>query len=169
MATVTDAGLTYAEVGATAGELPPGYNHLRRTVVLGHGLETFARASRAVMTWELHRRAGLIVDSDSPVAALGTDVRLGWSVGLVHVKVSCRVVRVTDEANACGFAYGTLPGHPEQGEESFTIRLKPTGAVMLEIVAFSRPSLWWARMGAPVSRLVQRRITARYLDALVEH
>lgn len=165
---VTINGLTYAEVGATSGELPPGYAHLRRTALLGHGPETFVRASSAVMTWEMHRRAGLTVDADSQRAALGTDVRLGWSAGPVRVKVPCRIVRVVDEGEACGFAYGTLPGHPEQGEESFTVRLDPTGAVTLEILAMSRPGLWWSRLGAPAGRLVQRRVTARYLDALVE-
>ena len=165
---MTLSGLTYSEVGATAGELPPGYDHLRRTALLGQGTEAFGRASRALMTWQMHRRAGLTVDADSPIVALGTDVRLGWSAGPLRVKVPCRVVRVLGEPNACGFAYGTLPGHPERGEESFTVRLDPTGAVTLEILAFSRPGLWWSRLGAPASRLVQRRVSTRYLDALVE-
>jgi len=165
---VTVSGLTYAEVGATSGALPPGYDHLRRAALIGHGPDAFARASWAVMSWEMHRRAGLSVDADGDRAALGLDVRLGWSVGRAHLKFPCRVVRVVDEANACGFAYGTLPGHPEQGEESFTVRLDPTGVVRLEIVAFSRPGRWWSRVGSPVGRLVQRRMTARYLGALVE-
>lgn len=65
-----------------------------------------------------------------------------------------------------GFAYGTLPGHPECGEERFCVEWRDDDTVALNIVAFSRPATWWARAGAPVARLVQRRITDRYLRAL---
>ena len=36
------AELTYPEVGATKGALPPGYHHLRRSRVIGSGGEAFA-------------------------------------------------------------------------------------------------------------------------------
>ncbi len=119
------------------------------------------------MTWEMHRIAGLRVADATPAVELGGDVHLRWSVGPVRVAIPCRVVRVVDEPATCGFAYGTLPGHPEQGEESFTIHHDRAGSVTLEIVAFSRPGRWWSRLGAPVARVVQRRVTNRYLDALV--
>jgi hypothetical protein len=35
-----------------------------------------------------------------------------------------------------GLAYGTLPGHPERGEESFVIELLDDGQVRVHIVAF---------------------------------
>jgi uncharacterized protein (UPF0548 family) len=161
------SGLTYPEVGATAGELPPGYHHLRRSALLGHGSEDFVRAAEALMTWDMHRRSGLTVPADTPPVELGGDVRLTWSVGPARVSIPCRVVRVVDEASVRGFAYGTLPGHPEQGEESFMVRRDEDGAVTLEIVAFSRPGRWWSRLGAPVAAAVQRRVTDRYLNALV--
>lgn len=160
-------GLTYPEVGATAGELPTGYHHVRRSALLGQGTKDFTRAAEALMTWEMHRKAGLSVEAATRPVELGGDVRLTWSVGPARVAIPCRVVRVVDEANIRGFAYGTLPGHPEQGEESFMVRLDHAGAVTLEIVAFSRPGRWWSRLGAPVARAVQRRVTDRYLNALV--
>lgn len=160
-------GLTYPEVGATAGELPPGYHHVRRSALLGHGSKDFERSAAALMTWDMHRRAGLTVAADTPPVELGGEVRLTWSLGPVRVAIPCRVVRVVDEANICGFAYGTLPGHPEQGEESFMVRRDDAGVVTLEIVAFSRPGRWWSRLGAPVAAVVQRRVTDRYLNALV--
>ena len=43
--TLLDRPLTYAEVGATAGQLPDGYNHLTVHRVIGHGESTFRRAS----------------------------------------------------------------------------------------------------------------------------
>jgi hypothetical protein len=38
-----------------------------------------------------------------------------------------------------GFAYGTLLGRPERGEESFHVRLDDQGVVSFHVVAFSRP------------------------------
>lgn len=160
-------GLTYPEVGATAGDLPPGYHHLRRRALIGRGHEDFEQAGAALMTWDMHRRAGLTVAADTPPVELGGDVRLTWSVGPVRVAIPCRVVRVVDQPDVRGFAYGTLPGHPEQGEESFMVCRDEAGQVTLDIVAFSRPGRWWSRLGAPVAGVVQRRVTSRYLSALV--
>ena len=69
------ASLTYAEVGATeAGELPPGYRHLRyRTAV---GRDVFAAAAEAVLTWRMHRAAGIRVDTAAERAAPGVDVTM---------------------------------------------------------------------------------------------
>ena len=39
-----------------------------------------------------------------------------------------------------GFAYGTLPGHMESGEERFLIEQLADGSVWYDIVAFSRPA-----------------------------
>jgi uncharacterized protein (UPF0548 family) len=43
-----------------------------------------------------------------------------FHLGPVHVKAPCRLVYVTDEVNRFGFAYGTLPGHPEQAKRRST-------------------------------------------------
>jgi uncharacterized protein (UPF0548 family) len=77
------------------------------------------------------------------------------------------VVYVIDDADRRGFAYGTLPGHPESGEELFAVRYAPsTDEVHAEVVAFSRHATWWSRLGSPVTSLAQRVITTRYLTAL---
>jgi uncharacterized protein (UPF0548 family) len=89
---------------------------------------------------------------------------------LVHlgpVVAPCRVVYVVDEPDRRGFAYGTLPGHAVSGEELFLVRYAPdTGQVSAEVAAFSRHGTWWSRLGAPVTSLVQRVVTDRYLRAL---
>ena len=88
-------------------------------------------------------------------------------VGLGPVRAPCRVVYVIDDTNRRGFAYGTLPGHPESGEELFAVRYDPsTDEVHAEVVAFSRHATWWSKLGAPVTSLAQRIITTRYLTAL---
>jgi uncharacterized protein (UPF0548 family) len=61
-----DAGPTYAEVGSTAGVLPPGYRHVSRTVRVGSGIDVFDMAAEAVLRWQVHLRAGLRVAASSP-------------------------------------------------------------------------------------------------------
>jgi uncharacterized protein (UPF0548 family) len=80
--------------------------------------------------------------------------------------IPARVVYVIDEPARRGFAYGTLPGHPERGEEAFVVERQPDGSVWLVIRAFSRPSnaLMW--IAYPVARLLQAFYTARYERAL---
>ena len=155
--------LTYAEVGATAGDLPAGYHHLRKSSVIGHGRERFEQAATAGMRWGMLRGAGLKVEATSEVAEVGAEV-------LVHlgpVVAPCRVVYVVAEADRRGVADGTLPGHAESGEELFLVRHDPqTGEVRAEVVAFSRHATWWSRLGSPLTSLIQRLITDRYLGAL---
>ncbi|MDB5817528.1 MAG: hypothetical protein JWQ11_1168 [Rhizobacter sp.] len=97
---------------------------------------------------------------------LGADVEVGLRLGPLSFKAPCRVVRMVDEPGARGFAYGTLPGHPECGEEAFVVRMGDDDLVRMEITAFSKPARWFSRLGSPVARRVQARITTRYLSAL---
>lgn len=159
--------LTYAEVGATAGPLPPGYAHLRRTAVIGSGDAAFDRAGAAVLDWAVQRRAGIRVTSSTPGAQLDTVgvLRIGW--GPVAVRAPFRVVRVIDEADRRGFAYGTLPGHPERGEEAFVVE-RVGDTVSIVITAFSRPATVLARLGGPVTSKIQGLMTQRYLRVLGE-
>lgn len=157
--------LTYPEVGGTAGPLPPGYHHLRRSRVVGHGRARFEQAAEALMTWQVQRGAGLAVASTADRAAPGVEVRVRLGVGPLAVSAPCRVVYVVDEPDRRGWAYGTLPGHPESGEELFVVRLVGD-EVRFEVVAFSRPARWFSRAGGPVARLVQRAMTERYLRTL---
>jgi uncharacterized protein (UPF0548 family) len=76
------------------------------------------------------------------------------------------VVYVVDQARRKGFAYGSLPGHPESGEELFVVELGEDGQVTFTITAFSRPASMLARGGGPISRLAQARITNRYLRSV---
>jgi uncharacterized protein (UPF0548 family) len=157
--------LSYPEVGATAGELPSGYQHLRASREVGSGRELFERCAETVMTWGVQRGAGLLVVPGSRVS-VGAENRIGLRLGPLRTWAPCRVVYVVDEPDRRGFAYGTLTGHPERGEESFVVTIDDEGTVRFHITAFSRPARWFARLGGPVTRLVQRRVTWRYLDAV---
>ena len=160
---LTELPLTYSEVGATAGPLPVGYDHLSFTRQIGAGQQRFDQATDAVMHWGMQRGAGLRVQASSDVVAVGAVV----VVGLAFLRAPCRVVYVLDEPHLRGFGYGTLPGHPECGEERFVVRHDPaTGAVFSEVVSFSRPATWWGRAGKPVLRVAQRLIGRRYLQGV---
>jgi uncharacterized protein (UPF0548 family) len=155
--------LTYSEVGATAGPMPAGYHHVRESAVIGSGRARFDRAAADVMRWGMLRGAGLQVRPTTEVAEVGSEV----IVGLGPVRVPCRVVYVIDEPDRRGFAYGTLPGHAETGEELFAVRYDPgTDQVYAEVAAFSRHGTWWSRLAGPVTSLLQRAVTRRYLQAL---
>lgn len=155
--------LTYPEVGATADEMPAGYHHIRKSSVIGRGRERFEQAAADGMRWGMLRGAGLRVEASAPTAAVGADV-------LVHlgpVLAPCRVVYVVDEPDRRGFAYGTLPGHAECGEELFLVRFDPsTENVYAEVAAFSKHATWWSRLASPVTSTIQRLVTDRYLRAL---
>jgi uncharacterized protein (UPF0548 family) len=158
--------VTYPEVGETGGELPPGYHHIRRVAPIGQGAGDFQRACDLLLRWDLHRRAGLAVTTADEHVELGADVEVGLRLGPLTFSAPCRVVRMVDEPQARGFAYGTLPGHPECGEEAFVVRLGTDDVVRMEITAFSKPARWFSRLGSPLARLVQSRVTTQYLSAL---
>ncbi|MGV0717874.1 DUF1990 domain-containing protein [Mycolicibacterium sp. XJ662] len=155
--------LTYAEVGATAGPLPAGYHHVHKSAVIGRGRARFEEAAATGMRWGMLRGAGVRVEATTETAQVGAEV----IVHLGPVRAPCRVVYVVDEADRRGFAYGTLPGHAESGEELFLVRYDPdTDEVCAVVTAFSRHATWWSRLASPVTSLVQRIVTERYLQAL---
>ena len=158
--------VTYPEVGATGGPLPAGYRRLRATRRVGHGRGFFERAADELLSGAVQRRAGASVDlSDVPLRE-GTQVLMRLRLGPLRFRAPCLVVWATRTADLCGFAYGTLPGHPERGEERFELRLSENDEVTFTIVAFSTPARWFTRLGGPLARRVQARMTRRYLGSL---
>jgi uncharacterized protein (UPF0548 family) len=155
--------LTYSHVGATATTLPAGYHHVQKSAVIGQGRRRFEDAAAAGMRWGMLRGAGIKVAATTETAAVGSEV----IVHLGPVQAPCRVVYVVDEPDRRGFAYGTLPGHAESGEELFLVRYDPaTDNVFADVTAFSRHATWWSRLASPLTSLVQRVVTTRYLKAL---
>ncbi|MFG2194116.1 DUF1990 family protein [Streptomyces sp. NPDC048639] len=148
--------------------LPRGYAHLTHRVRLGEGEAVFARAAAYVLDWGVQRGSGLAVYPASPPAPGATALVVVAPPGLRRPRlvVPCRVVATVSERDRAGFAYGTLPGHPECGEESFVVVRDEQGAVWFEVRAFSRGGRWYARLGGPLTRWVQRAAASRYLRAV---
>lgn len=164
------APLTYAEVGATArtSPLPAGYHHQQVSAQVGTGAAQFEAATETLMTWGMHERAGLRAQVSDLRVRPGSVAVLLLGLGPVALRVPVRVLEVVEEERRRGFVYGTLPGHPARGEESFLLELARDGAVSFAVVAFSRPARWFTRLGAPLARAAQYLMAERYVSAVRE-
>ena len=152
---------TYPAVGATAAVPPAGYVVDRTRIKLGEGPSVFAAAQAALRRWEQFRLGWVETwPPETPTQAGQVVAVIARLFGLWWLN-ACRVVYVVDEGGAVqryGFAYGTLPGHAESGEERFTVEWREAdGAVWYDILAFSRPRQLLARLGYPLARRLQKR------------
>jgi uncharacterized protein (UPF0548 family) len=85
---------------------------------------------------------------------------------------ACRIVYLLEEnadIKQRGFAYGTLREHGEQGEERFMVEWhRNTDEVWYDLLAFSRPKHILARIGYPVSRMLQKQFARQSKAAMVK-
>lgn len=164
---LANAEPTYRDIGATlAGGRPDGFHHDQYEAVLGTGPYVFQRAVTGLKTWQAHRLPGLRVFANDEEIRTGATVVVTLGTPVASLAAPCRIVSVIDSQTRWGFAYGTLPGHPEQGEESFVVSISPDQAVHFEIKAFSRPGDFLVRLSGPIGRGMQRGGTGGYLRAL---
>ncbi|MGP3689592.1 DUF1990 family protein [Streptomyces sp. IBSNAI002] len=149
--------LSYPERGATArSPLPAGYHHLHHRTRIGHGRAAFETAGVAVTTFHAHRTSGMRVRADAGAVRPGSRAVVGIGLGPLRISARCEVVWTAYEPNRVGFAYGTLTGHPESGEESFVVDMEADGTVWFTVTAFSRPASWYTRLAGPVVPVLQR-------------
>lgn len=114
-----------------------------------------------------HRGIEAVFDeSGAPYIGNGMTAVLRIPFGPFHKRAPIRVVYVVDEPRRAGFAYGTLRGHPESGEEAFIVEHRDDDSVWLVLRAFGRASNGFYRLVTPVLRAQQRKYTKRYLRAL---
>ncbi len=160
------AQLTYVDVGATIDRrVPTGFSGKQMSQVVGHGETAFERARLGLKTWAAHRGAGVVPIEATPVVT-GETVLLVLGLGPADVRIACRIIDVTDTPSSYGFTYGTLPVHPECGEERFLVERSADGTVRFTIDVFWKPNHPLAVIGAPVARRMQQHFTQGYLDAL---
>ena len=152
---------TYSAVGATALTPPTGFVVDRTRIKLGEGEPAFRSAIAALQRWE-HFQLGWVAawSPDTPIEPGEVVAVVGRAFGLWWLN-ACRIIYVVDESGPIckfGFAYGTLPGHVESGEERFLIEWNlHDNSVWYDIVAFSRPNHFLARLGYPIVRRMQKR------------
>jgi uncharacterized protein (UPF0548 family) len=161
---------SYPCVGATrdGGPTPRGFDRDRNRQRLGTGEAVFHAARSAVRAWRMFppplatiEPAGIpIVEGETAVVV----VRL-FGVWFIN---SARIVYVIDEPRRFGFAYGTLPGHAERGEERFLVEWLNDDSVWYDLDAVSRPRYWAAQLAYPLTRRIQRRFARRSKSAMVQ-
>jgi uncharacterized protein (UPF0548 family) len=163
LATQSNLGFSYGQVGATATVPPPGYVVDHTRVRLGSGERAFESAKAALGRWEQFRLGWLEAWSpDDPIKVGGAVAVAGRSLGVWWLN-ACRIVYVVDDGAGpvvrFGFAYGTLPAHIERGEERFLVEWDRAGdgGVWFDVLAFSRPRHVLARLGRPWVRRLQKR------------
>src|SRR5438067_5733618 len=152
---------TYPAVGATAATPPSGYVVDRTRIRLGDGEDVFRAAGSALGRWDQFRLGWVeACPADAPLRVGEVVAVVARMLGVWWVN-ACRVVYVVDEdgpVSRFGFAYGTLPGHAESGEERFLVEWdRADDAVWYDILAFSRPRHPLARLGYPLTHRTQQR------------
>lgn len=148
--------LSYPDRGATARlPLPAGYHHLHHRTRIGQGRAAFEAAGVAVTTFRAHRTCGMSVEADAGAVRPGSRALVGIGIGPLRISAPCEVIWTAYEPARVGFAYGTLTGHPESGEESFVVDMEADGAVWFTVTAFSRPARWYTRLAGPVVPVLQ--------------
>ncbi len=84
----------------------------------------------------------------------------------------CRVVYTLGDrqtGSTFGFAYGTLTNHAETGEENFEVSLRPeTEEVIYRIRAVSKPRAALAKLGYPLTRMLQARFRRDSIAAMIK-
>ena len=129
----------------------------------------FDRAMAALRAWQAQIGAGVEVVPHGAHVEDGGTVVLVARVGGLWTAMPCRVVYADDSPEGFAFAYGTLPGHPECGEVAFRIhRSAGSNEIFFRIASFSRTVDPLAKLGSPIARRIQKRVTERYLSAIAE-
>jgi uncharacterized protein (UPF0548 family) len=121
---------------------------------------------RGLRAWAPQIALGARVHPPEAPIERGTTVLIVLRVGPFEVVAPDRVVACVDEPDAFGFAYGTLAGHPERGEESFVVRLRLDGVVTVTVTVVAEAASRWLALGGPALRFVQRRAVGTYMAAL---
>ena len=163
---------TYSAFGATATVPPAGYVVDHTRIKLGAGSEVFEKAKAALCRWE-HFNLGWVeaIPNNTPIEVGQVIAVLARVFGVWWLN-ACRIVYVVDDKGATtrfGFAYGTLPGHAESGEERFVIEWdRADDSVWYVILAFSKPNYFVTRLGYPLVRCFQKQFARNSAAAMVK-
>lgn len=160
---------SYPEVGQTRGESSvSGYNNDYNVQPLGQGDAVWEAAKEAIRQWRMFPGDWAYVTPRPLPIRSGEVVAMAACVMGIWWLNSCRIVYVIDTAERFGFAYGTLPGHVERGEELFMVEKTADGQVQYVLKAFSTPRHWMARLGYPLARAYQKKFVQDSKAAMLQ-
>ncbi len=152
------SSFSYDGVGSTELVPPDGCTIDHNRIKIGEGKAAFEIAKDAVRAWKMFDMPWVtLCRPDTPIETGRNAAILIKHFGFYSLNAA-RIVYVIDEPNRFGFAYGTLEDHGESGEERFLVEYHPeTGEVWYDLFAFSRPNLFLAKLGYPLTRMLQKR------------
>lgn len=166
-----DRPFSYPDADIAGRQSPRGYTQDHNRIKVGEGADTFGRAVEALKRWDMFNIGWLqLCWPDAPIetgttVAVLADLRCLWSLN------ACRIARVFDEdgeVRRYGFAYGTLPEHVERGQESFIVEWhSKDDSVWYDLAAYSRPNQLLAKLGYPVTRVLQKRFARDSMQAML--
>ncbi|MHC2068846.1 DUF1990 family protein [Bremerella sp. T1] len=165
---------SYCHQGKTATTPPDGFQVDHTRVKLGHGIEIFEAAKAALGNWRQFELGWVAARPSNTTIREGEVVCvIGKAAGLYWLNAARIVYVIDDPMNTprFGFAYGTLPGHMEAGEERFLIEMDDHGDVWYDILAFSKPKRWIVRLVHPYMRKLQKQFahdSAAHMKAIVQ-
>ncbi|MFO1533002.1 MAG: DUF1990 family protein [Thermoplasmatota archaeon] len=139
--------------------------HSQRDEILfqGPGAEAAFERARALLFAFGFYAPKVVAELPKGGLAPGVLLQQHARVGPLRFAGPVRVFDVWDRASSsgreAGFSYEALPGHVERGVAQFALALK-ADVVSFRIESDSAPAKWFAKLGAPVARVVQRRAVA---------
>jgi uncharacterized protein (UPF0548 family) len=150
--------ITYSPLNGTALSTKiDGYDNDFQRVMIGNGQQVFESAKQNIRDWRMFPSHWTKILPEQAPIVVGETVAMYARFGGLWWRNSCRIIYVIDESTRFGFAYGTLPGHVECGEELFLVEIDTAGDVWYTLKAFSKPRFWMARIGYPIMRLLQAK------------
>jgi uncharacterized protein (UPF0548 family) len=155
-----DVGATWTTVMPTALSTVYAMDHNR--VQLGTGETVFQQAKEVLLHWRMCNLGWAEICGTHKPTEPGTVIACVPKLFGAWLINPCRVVYKIDERKEeltrFGLAYGTLPGHAAMGEERFLVEwYHADDTVWYDILAYSQPGHWLARIGYPVMRVFQKR------------
>ena len=157
---------SYSDVGATLEKPPQSFDNDHNFIHLGEGEQVWANAKNTLKNWKQFPDTWTRVfpsieniKKDKTVAVMFRLFGIWWIN-------SAKIVYTIDEPDRFGFAYGTLPGHLEKGEECFWIEKDKKGSVFYHIKAFSKPAYWLVWLAYPIARKFQKRFVRESLSIM---
>lgn len=161
------AAPSYDFVGATLN--PDDRTCDEHTLVVGHGGHDLGAAREALLSWVPQRSIGATVLPPGQRVDKGATVFLVIRRGPAYVIARNRVVDVVDQPRHFAYAYGTLSGHPERGEESFALDLLQDDTLRMTIRVRAEPATRVGRAVSPIVKYLQTAALRRYLAAVDDH
>ncbi|GAA4417575.1 hypothetical protein GCM10023169_06190 [Georgenia halophila] len=138
-------------------------------VLLAYGADVgaatdLARAWDALVSWRVHRRAGLRVRASGP-AAVGSRVDLFLGPRFARMGGTDEVTELIETDGLARLTYRTRPGHAERGEQTFELSTDG-GRLRLDVSSRSATDHRLLMAFETAGRLGQQYMAMRYVGSM---